>query len=163
MRSISTTAIILLWASSAIAQQIIEPEACILDTLKGNVAKDSLSMVHRNCVRQYIRATEKKAVSVPVNLFSSSTLSWYAQIQAFPTAIPEKVIVHLKNNSQFRIIFADLILQNKKTKSSEVVRSYAIYPIEPMTVGDLEGQTNTGANDFQDWTWALDGVYGVAQ
>jgi len=86
----------------------------------------------------------------------------YPASAGLPTGIAERIVVNLKNDSELRIIYADIILSNNKTKNQDVVRAYAIRPIDPRTVGRLEADTNTGAKDFaSEWSWGFGAVYGV--
>jgi hypothetical protein len=162
MRTVCTLAITFLCLDFAAAQKVIEPEACILDTLKGSAAQQAAAMVHRNCVRQYIRAVEGEALAAPLAFFATSTMTWYPPMSAIPTGIAERIVVNLKNDSEFRIIYADIILLNGKTKKRDVVRAYATSVVDPRTVGTLEAQTNTGAKEFSgEWSWGFEAVYGV--
>jgi hypothetical protein len=162
MRTVGALAIAFFCIDFAVAQKVIEPEACILDTLKGAAAQQAAAMVRFNCVRQYIRAVEGKAVAAPISYFTTSKLMWYPAIAGLPTGIAERIVVNLKNDSELRIIYADIVLSNNKTKNQDVVRAYALRPIDPRTVGRLEADTNTGAKDFaSEWSWGFEAVYGV--
>jgi hypothetical protein len=143
------------------AQKAVEPEACILDTLKGSGAREAVAMVRINCVRQYIKAVQKDAASLPVDQFKSSSLQHYNAIQGIPTDIPEKVVVSLKNDSSMRIIMADIILVNKKTKATHQFRAIADTPVDPSMIDTMTATINIGIKDFSEWTWMFQSVWGV--
>jgi hypothetical protein len=158
---IAAVVALVLLSGPASAQQVIEPEACILDTLKGSGAKDAAAMVRYNCVRQYIKAVQKDAASLPVDQFKASSLQHYDAIQGIPTGIPEKVVVSLKNDSNMRVIMADIILVNKKTKATLQFRAIADSPVDPSMIDTMTATINIGIKDFAEWTWMFQSVWGV--
>jgi hypothetical protein len=140
----------------------LEPEACILDTLKGGAAKESLQMIRWNCVSLYLKSAERYATLADSSLFASATAQWSPAGTPF-TSNRERFVVTLKNGSEDRIISADVAILNKKTKQQEVYRAYVDYPIDPGTVGRLEFESITGATDdfWKQYTWGLVKVYVV--
>jgi hypothetical protein len=116
MRILLLLTVVLPFSSVASAQAVVEPEVCVLDTLRNGAKTDHPYIIHTNCMKQYLRAVEKTAVAAPAGLFSNSTMQWYAQMPATPNAIAENIVVNLKNGSPDRAIFADVIFYNKKTK-----------------------------------------------
>lgn len=124
-------------------------------------------MVRYNCVNQYIRSVEPKAISVPVEQFSKSIVEWYPTVPAFPDPIQEHLLVRLKNESKLRIIAADIILTNGKAAGSDIYKAYAEYPVEPGTVGTLRVEVITGTSEqatksfWKKHAWGFGAVYGV--
>lgn len=91
-----------------VAQNTIQPDACVLKALQGGAKQDNATMIRFACVHQYIRAMESRAISVPLAYFLESRVEWFPETQAFPEPIPEHIIVSLKNDSKDQIIFADV-------------------------------------------------------
>ncbi len=150
-------------SSPAFGQPNIEPEQCILDTLK-SAPPDSAAMVRWNCVHMYIKAVEARATPLPLGDFTTASLQWFASIPAIPDPLPEHIIVTLKNNSASQIISADIIIINRATKKQQTYRAYADYPIDHDTVGSLETEVMTGfsGGDFgKRFQWGFSAVYGV--
>ena len=161
MKAWTAAVVLFLSTGHAIAQQVIEPEACILDTLKGGAPKDAASMIRYNCIRQYIRAAQAKAVGLGTDQFKGSTLAHYAEIPAIPSPIAEKLVVSLKNDSAMRVIMADISLVNKKSKVTHQFRAIADTPVEPATIDTMTAQINIGIKDMSEWTWNFVNVWGV--
>jgi hypothetical protein len=70
---IAAIAALVFLGAPASAQKIVEPEQCILDTLKGSASKDATYIVQINCVRQYLRAVDGIAIDVPPASSAGST------------------------------------------------------------------------------------------
>ena len=141
--------------------QVIEPEACILDTLKGGAAKEAVPTIRVNCIRQYIRSVQGSAANLGPEPFKGSSLAHYPQMPAISTAIPEKIVIQLKNDSSMRVIMADVVLVNKKTKVKHQFRAMADTPIDPAMVDTMTAQINLSIKDFDEWTWNFLNVWGV--
>lgn len=165
------------WPVSAGAQEVVEPERCILDTLK-SAPKDSAATIRSTCVRQYIKAVEPRAVPLPTLAFTHGTAEWFPTTSTLFGTIQERIVVRLKNDSGSKVIAADVSLIDTKTGDRQTYKAYAAFPIDPETVGTLEADvlTNSGDPIFQDTTgnaeakrsfwkthqWELDAVYGVS-
>jgi hypothetical protein len=147
----------------SMSEGVLEPEACILDTLKSTPSKDSNMMIRWNCIRRYIKAVEKVALGVDPKYFTHATAQWTPAQQGYPNN-PELFVVTLKNDSDGRVVAADVAILNKKTSQQEVYKAYVDYPIDPGTVGKLEFQSITEpAPDFwKQYTWGLVKVYIVS-
>jgi hypothetical protein len=148
-------------SSALLSQSVIEPEACILDALKGGTAKEAMAMVRFNCVRQYIKSVQSIVVNASTEKFGGSTISHYAAIPAMPSEISERLSVSLKNESSLRIVMADIKLTNKKTRVEHTFRGLSDFPIEPRMVGKIDATINLGLANLDDWTWTFANVWGV--
>lgn len=153
----------------SVAQNVIQPDQCILKTLRGDAKQENTTMIRYNCVRQYIRSVEPKAISVPLKYFSESRIEWFPEMPGLPEPMPEHIIVRLKNDSRDQVIFADVVLADAKGNNPQSYRAYADYPIDPGTVGILRADVLTGTTGekaaesfWSTHTWAFRAVYGVA-
>ena len=151
------------------AETVVEPEQCILATLKGSSAvANATAMVRYNCVRQYIRQVQPQAKPIPGSKFPDASASWRPPMQAFPNPIPAQLIVSLKNDTELRIITGTVAVLDKKTNQSQIYRLVADYPIDSFSVGTLSTALlpdpeagNDPAKFWESHGWTLIGVSGV--
>ena len=155
---------------AAWAQEVVEPEKCILDTLKGATSQSpNTTMIGWNCVRQYVKALEPNAMTLSLNDFTNARAQWFPTMPALPTPIQEHIIITVKNDSLNRVIAAEIALVDTKTKKQEVYKAYVDYPIEPGTVGSFQSTVITGATGaveqafWKTHDWGFKAIWGVTQ
>ena len=156
---------------SIFAQNVIEPENCILNTL--GKASHSTSVdtntIRFNCIKVFLKAAEMKAVQVNQNLLTQVTLQWFPRLQTIgpPYYLNESVRINVKNNSNQRLIFIVVGITNKFTSKTEVYKLYVDSAIEPFSVGYFTGSVITDTkvttmDEFiEKYDWGIASVYGI--
>jgi hypothetical protein len=177
IRQAIAAALLLTHGPAALGQPLpLEPEECILQTLRGSTAaKEAAPMVRSMCVRRYIKSVE--ASSVPVTE-AQVTISWTPSVWSPSSSnVSEIATVKLKNDSQLTVIAADFALTRNTDKNRQNYKAYADFPIAPGTVGNLSAPVMTGSpvitvvgsdhyfeaqrNFYREYSAAVTRVYGV--
>ena len=148
------------------AQSVVQPEQCVLDTLKGSSGGANITAIRYSCVRLYIKSVEPNAVEVPVSNFSSAQIFWQPINNAILPPSPEEISVKLRNDSTFTLISLIVIISDKKTNSAQTYKLYAKYPVAPNAAGDFWAEALTGATQTENFwetrQWNLIRVFGVS-
>ncbi len=155
------------------AQNIVEPETCILNTIgKGSQSSSIESNVIRfNCIKQFHRTAEPKSTPVNKVQLSQVTLQWFPKMQTIgpPYYLNETVRINVKNNSSQRLIYVVASITNKETFATETYKFYADASIEPFSVGYFTGSIisdstiSTMDAFIEKYNWILVSVYGLAK
>ena len=155
------------------AQTIVEPETCILNSIgKGSQPSGIDSNTIRfNCIKQFHRLAEPKAVFVNQSLLTQITLQWFPRLQVIgpPYYLNESVRINVKNNSLYRLIYIVVGISNKEKATTETYKFYADGTIEPFSVGYFNGSVISDSpinnmDEFsQKYTWGIVSVYGISK
>jgi hypothetical protein len=158
-------------ALQCFAQNIVEPETCILSSIgKGSQPKSiDTNVIRFNCIKQFHKSAEPKSVPVNKALMSQVTLEWFPKMQTLgpPYYLNESVRINLKNNSSHRLIYVVAGITNKETLTTEKYKFYADASIEPMNVGYFSGSIisdepiSTMDEFAQKYSWILISVHGL--
>ncbi len=168
-----TLSLFLLLHNKIFAENILEPEKCILNALGKSSQSTSLdiNVIRFNCIKLFLKSAESKAVQVNQNLLSSVGLVWFPKLITLgpPYYINESVRINVKNNSNLRlthIVVAVVSTQNLKT---EVYKFYVESAIEPFSVGYFTGSissdsaVNTMEQFSEKYSWNIMSVYGISK
>jgi len=163
----------LFFIASCHAQSLVEPEICILNTMgKGNqVNSMDTNVIRFNCIKQFQRVAEPKAVPVNKSQLSQITLQWFPKLQVMgpPYYLNETVRINVKNNSNYRLIYIVASITNKETAATETYKLFADGTIEPFSVGHFSGSiisdsTVTTMDIFAEkYNWTLVSVFGLTK
>jgi hypothetical protein len=162
----------LLFATSqCFAQNIIEPETCILNTIGRGTQPSGLdsSTIRFNCIKQFHRTAEPKTVPVNKAQLSQVTLEWFPKLQTIgpPYYLNESIRINVKNNSSLRLIYVVAGITNKETLATEKYKFYADLSIEPFNVGYFSGSiisdssVSTMDAFAEKYSWILISVHGL--
>ena len=95
--------------SQCFAQNIIEPETCILNAIGRGTQPSGLdsNTIRFNCIKQFHRTAEPKTVPVNKAQLSQVTLEWFPKLQTIgpPYYLNESIRINVKNNSSLRLIY----------------------------------------------------------
>lgn len=155
------------------AQSAVEPETCILNTLRGKSQSSGSDgvMIRHNCIRQFYKDSELKSIVVNKKLLSQVTLQWFPKIETvgYPYFLNEKVRVDIKNNSKSRILYIMITITNNQNSTVETYKLFAENVVEPFTVGSfyanviLDSIINSGSEFFTIYSWDLISVHGLTK
>ena len=155
------------------AQSAVEPETCILNTLRGKSQSSGSDgvMIRHNCIRQFYKDSELKSIVVNKKLLSQVTLQWFPKIETvgYPYFLNEKVKVDIKNNSKSRILYIMITITNNQNSTVETYKLFAENVVEPFTVGSfyanviLDSIINSGSEFFTIYSWDLISVHGLTK
>ena len=158
---------------NSIAQSAVEPETCILNTLRGNSQSSGSNggMIRHNCIRQFYKDSELKSTVVNKKLLSQVTLQWFPKIETVghPYFLNEKVRVDIKNNSKSRILYIMITITNNQNSTVETYKLFAENVVEPFTVGSfyadviLDSVVNSSSEFSTIYSWDLISVHGLAK
>jgi hypothetical protein len=113
------------------AQNIIEPETCILSSIgKGSQPKSiDTNVIRFNCIKQFHKSAEPKSVPVNKAQLSQVTLEWFPKLQTLgpPYYLNESVRINLKNNSSLRLIYVSgsIISDTPVSSMDEFAQKYS--------------------------------------
>ena len=134
---------LLIASFNSFAQSAVEPETCILNSLRGISQRggSDTSVIRYNCIRKFYKDTESKSIVVNKKLLSQVTLNWYPKVEivGYPYFIDELVRVNVKNNSNSRLVYIMIKITNNQTSTVETYKLFADNVIEPYTVGSFIG------------------------
>ena len=134
---------LLIASFNSFAQSAVEPETCILNSLRGisQGGGSDTSVIRYNCIRKFYKDTESKSIVVNKKLLSQVTLNWYPKVEivGYPYFIDELVRVNVKNNSNSRLVYIMIKITNNQTSTVETYKLFADNVIEPYTVGSFIG------------------------
>ena len=155
------------------AKSAVEPETCILNTLRGKSQSSGSDgvMIRHNCIRQFYKDSELKSIVVNKKLLSQVTLQWFPKIETvgYPYFLNEKVRVDIKNNSKSRILYIMITITNNQNSTVETYKLFAENVVEPFTVGSfyanviLDSIINSGSEFFTIYSWDLISVHGLTK
>lgn len=155
------------------AQSAVEPETCILNTLRGKSQSSGGDggMIRHNCIRQFYKDSELKSIVINKKILSQVTLQWFPKIElrGYPYFLNEKVRVDLKNNSKSRILYIMITITNNQKSTVETYKLFAENVVEPFTVGSfyadviLDSIVNSSSEFFTIYSWDLISVHGLAK
>lgn len=156
---------------SIFAQNIIEPENCILNTLgkASHTTGVDTSTIRFNCIKVFLKSAELKAIQINQNLLTQVTLQWFPRLQTIgpPYYLNESVRINVKNNSNQRLIYIVVGITNRETMKTEVYKLYVESAIEPFSVGYFTGSviTDTKVSTMDEfiekYSWGIASVYGI--
>jgi hypothetical protein len=154
----------------AFGAEVIPPEKCFLDTVKGATMDSGTAYyVKETCLRQYIAALEPAAKVLRWNLHAVNWLAYYQpKVDATPRPFHEKIRVTVVNSIDYRLIAIEVFITNKATK---VEHHYKLYPdtgvVEPGTTGTFEGESAEGQTDpnqvFREGDFVVAKLIGVPE
>ena len=155
------------------AQSAVEPETCILNTLRGKSQSSGSDggMIRHNCIRQFYKDSELRSTVVNKKLLSQVTLQWFPKIETvgYPYFLNEKVRVDLKNNSKSRILYIMIAITNNQKSTVETYKLFAENVVEPFTVGSfyanviLDSIVNSAGEFSTIYSWDLISVHGLTK
>ena len=155
------------------AQSAVEPETCILNTLRGKSQSSGSDggMIRHNCIRQFYKDSELKSTVVNKKLLSQVTLQWFPKIETvgYPYFLNEKVRVDLKNKSKSRILYIMIAITNNQKSTVETYKLFAENVVEPFTVGSfyanviLDSIVNSTGEFSTIYSWDLISVHGLTK
>ena len=155
------------------AQSAVEPETCILNSLRGisQGGGSDTSVIRYNCIRKFYKDTESKSIVVNKKLLSQVTLNWYPKVETvgYPYFINELVKVNVKNNSNSRLTYMMIKITNNQTSTVETYKLFADNIVEPYTVGTFianvisDSDFNSSSEFFKFYTWDLISVHGLTK
>jgi len=158
---------------NSIAQSAVEPETCILNTLRGKSQSSGsdAGVIRHNCIRQFYKDSEIKSNVVNKKHLSQVTLQWFPKVETvgYPFFLNEMVKVDVKNNSKSRLLYIMVSITNKQKSTIETYKLFADNIVEPFTVGSffayviLDSVVNSGSEFSTIYSWDLISVHGLTK
>ena len=141
----------------SISANVLEPEECILETIKTQKS-EYRGYIEKQCVKQFVIQKQKIAKNINPNLVSDAKLS-YGWILFDGNGF----IVHLKNNSDKRLISIFISLTKKDGSENRVYKLFADAIVEPYSFGKFSQANLLEVNQqyFDDRNFQIIKIYAI--
>ena len=145
---------------------IEEPSECVINTIRGqNSAISNPQFVFANCVKQFILGVEKSSKVVPKSQLSGGNIRLgFGSRSAWSG---KGMVVKIKNNSNLRLIYLNIVVTDTETQTTENFRLMATDVVEPLSNGEFIANFDFTESDeknyWQKHNWSVINALGITE